>query len=385
MNYSQFLNDLNVKIQNKAGSIPVSVKTFINQILRQEVGMYDYASTIRHTYAYQAIYDDVNRYSLASDMKSEALIDIQMYKNYNQASGRKYRKVSPNTFRTMSEKDTIAFDYSDGLAWMLGNFTTDFKSTVINTMDSLTDNGTWTATNNGTNIVANTINYLAGSGSISCDITAGGTTLSIVNSTITALDLTDADKFFVWVYLPSYSTLTSVTLLYGSDNSNCYTTTATTPFDTNAFNLGWNLVAFDKGVATGSPDITQINYAKLSLNFSSTPSILTGFLFDSLLASTGNPIEQSYYSRYPWKNSSGTWISDSTSPEDILNATELEYNVWLNRCAYEAAKAIPLSDSQITLLKSDYTEAKNSYFNKYPSRRIKEQTYLYRPNNVSKK
>jgi len=385
MQYSQFLNDLNVKIQNKSGSIPVSARTFINQVLRNEVGMYDYVSTIRHTKSYQAVYDDVVRYSNPSDMKSEALIDVQKYKNYSKSSGAKYRKVSPNVFRTMQEIDTIAFDYSDGLSWMLGDFNTDYQTTIINSMDSLTVDGTWSAEDDGTNIVANTVNYIAGSGSVSCDMTALGTTLSIVNSTITDLDLTSTTKLFIWVYLPVYNTLTSITLLYGSDASNYYTTTATTPFDTNAFNTGWNLVAFDTGTETLSPDITAIDYAKISLNFSSAPATLTGFLFDSLLASTGNPIEKSYYSRFPWKNSTGTWIVDSTSNEDVLNTTELEYNVWLAKCAYEASKAIPLSDSQIQLLRADYNDAKTNYAIKYPSRRIKERNYLYRPMNVSKK
>jgi hypothetical protein len=202
---------------------------------------------------------------------------------------------------------------------------------------------------------------------------------------MTALDLTGSDKFFLWVYLPVYSTLTSISLILGSDGSNYYTSTANTPFDTNAFNTGWNLVAFDKGTATGTPVITAIDYAKISLNFSSAPSTLTGFLFDSLMASTGSPIEESYYSRHPWRTSTGTWIADSTTNEDILNATEIEYAVWLNKCAYEAAKAIPLSDTQISILKNDYTESRNAYFNRYPSRRIKERNYLYRPQNVSKK
>lgn len=77
--YSQFLNDLNVKIQNKSNSIPVAARTFINQVIRNEVGSFDYASTIRHTHTYQAVYDDITRYPLPSDMKSEALINIQKY------------------------------------------------------------------------------------------------------------------------------------------------------------------------------------------------------------------------------------------------------------------------------------------------------------------
>ena len=384
-NYTAFLNDLNVKIQNKSNAIPVSARTFINQVLRNEVGSYDYTSTIRHTKTYQAIYDDVIRYPLPSDMKSEALMDVQMYKNYNQRSSKKYRKVSPNVFRTMQETDTVAFDYSDGLSWLLGNFDTDYQSAILNSLDSLTVNGTWTAADDGTNIATETSNYIAGSGSVSCDMSVAGTTLSIENSTITAVDLSDIDKLFVWVYLPVASTLTSITLLYGSSAAAYYTTTATTPFNVSSFDTGWNLVGFDTGTATGVPDDENIDYAKISLNFSSAPSTLTGFLFDGLLASKGNPIEIPYYSKYPWQTSTGTWLLDSTSNEDVLNATELEYDVWLAKCAYEASKAIPLSSEQIQLLRTDYTDTKNSYANKYPSRRIKERNYLYRPMNVSKK
>lgn len=284
----------------------------------------------------------------------------------------------------MSEYDTLAFDYSDGLAWMLGNLNGGSTS-VLHTMDSLTDNGTWTATDNGENIIANSVNYIAGNGSISCDMASGGTVLSIINSTMSEMDLSDATKLFVWVYLPVIANLSTITLQYGSDIANYYETTATTAFDTNSIVAGWNLIAFDKGTATGTPDLENVDYAKISLTYSVTPTILTGFLFDSLMFSVGEPIEQSYYSRYAWKNSTGTWIQDSTSNEDVLNATELEYAVWLNKCAYEAAKAIPLSDTQIGLLKNDYLDSKNFYSNKYPSRRIKEQTYTYRPMNVFKK
>lgn len=305
--------------------------------------------------------------------------------SYDLSTTKKYRKVSPNVFKSYYEDSIVAFDYSDGLAWLLGNFNTSFGSTVINTMDSVTDNGTWSVADNGTNLQSETRNYLVGSGAVSCDMSPAGTTLSIVNSTMDVVDVGTLNKYFVWVYLPSYDTLTSITLLYGSDGSNYFTTTATTPFSTSSFNLGWNLIAFDKGTETGTVDTANVDYIKLSLNFSSAPSTLTGFLFDSLLGSLGHPVELTYYSRFGWKNSTGTWMQDSTSNDDILNATELEYNVWLNKCAYEAAKAIPLSDGQITMLKADYLEAKNNYFNKYPSRRIKEQNYIYRPSNVNKR
>lgn len=384
--YTQLLNDLNVKIQNQANSIPVSVRTFINQVLREEVGSFDYVSTMRHTSAYQAVYDDVNRYALPSDMKSEALVNIQKYLNFTKASGDKYRKVSPNVFKTMFERNTLAFDYSDGLSWLLANIDITNKTSVLASLDNLTSEGTWTASDNSENIEANSVNYIAGSGSVSCDLASAGTTLSIVNSTLTPVDMTSVVNRFLWVYLPTTQNLSSITLLYGSSASAYYSKTVTTPFDVTEFKQGWNLVAFGDGTATGSPDITAIDYIKISLNFSSTPTVLTGFLFDSLMYSKGEPIEITYYSKHPWQTASGTMLLDSTTNDDLLNATEEEYSVWLAKCAYEASMAIPMSSEQIQIKRADYLEKKNEYKMKFPSRRIKEQNYLYRPTiNVNKK
>lgn len=226
-NYTAFLNDLNIKIQNKSNAIPVAARTFINQVLRNEVSNYDYISTIRRATTTESTPSSgITQYSLPSDMKSEALIDIQLNDKLNDASYIKYRKVSPNVFRTMRMSDTVAFDYDEGTSYLLTNIITDDDS---------------------------------------------------------------------------------------------------------------------------------------------------------------DPIEIIYYSKYPWKTSLGSWQLDSTSNEDILNASETEYEVWLNKCAYEASKAIPLSTKQIQILRADYMDAKNNYANKYPSRRIKEMNYLYRPQDVNKK
>lgn len=354
--------------------------------------MNDFKSLQRHTRTYQAVYSDISRYPLPGDMKQEALSNIQKYfgsdtvsTSHDLSTTRKYRKVSPNVFKTYSEENVIAFDYSDGLAWLLGNFQSNLSSTVLHNLDSITDDGTWAVADNGTNLVANTFNYIAGSGSLSVDLLAGGTTLSLVNSSFEAMDISDCNKLFLWVYLPTKENLTSITLLYGNDAITYYTTSATIPFDVTEFHLGWNLVAFDRGTATGTVDLENIDYAKISLSFSATPTTLTGFLFDSLLASTGDAVELTYYSRYPWKDTAGNWKESSAADTDILNVTEEEYNIMLCKVAYEAAKSIPLSDTQITLLEKDYVLAKQSYFNKHPSRRYKEQNYLYRPMNVSKK
>jgi hypothetical protein len=377
--YLQFLNDLNVKIQNKSGSIPVSVRTLINQVLRNEVASYDYSSLLRHSLTYQAVYDDIFRYPLHADMKQEALVDVLMYKNFDNPSSRRYRKVSPNVFRTMQEKDTIAFDYADGLQWMLGDFNTDDTNLLIHGMDSLTSNGTWSAGDDGENIAVNEFNYITGGSAISCDMASGGTEISIVNSTMTVIDLTGYNRFFVWVYFPTVTNLTSVSLYYGSDTSNYYTVLASQPFDTTSFKPGYNLVSFTTGTATGSPVITAIDYFKIKITYSSAPSITEEFVFDSLMAGIGDPIQHIYYSKFPWQSSAGVWKLDSTTNEDVINATDAEYRVWLASCAYEASTSIPLSKEMIQIRLNEYREAKATYAQMYPSRRIKERNYMYRP------
>lgn len=371
--YSNILTELASRTRNQTNNI-TNLRTLINSAVREEAASLSFNSLIKHTNTLRALYNSIYHYPLPADARNEAIIDFVKYSNLSNPSYLNYRKVPLRQFNTNFNLDTFSFDYSNGVNWLLGNFTTNNSTKIISTMDSVTSNGTWSATDNGTNITTNTTNHISGTGSVEVDMAAAGTVLSIVNSTLTAVDLTSVDKLFYWVFLPSTDLPTSATLRYGSDSTNYYTSTATTPFNTSAFIQGWNLVAFDTGTATGSPDITNIDYVKCSLTFSTAPSTLTGFLFDNILGSIGDPMEIIYYSRYPWKTTASVWIQDSTSNEDTLNANPEEYKVLLARITLEASKAVPMSDNDILRAEKDYLTARKEYQLMYPSKVKKYRT-----------
>ncbi len=178
--YSDLENDLKGNLRNSWGSI-TNTKTLINSSIRRELSSFDYSSTKRATKTERSLHDDIYRYALPSDMKKEALIDIVKYKNYTQGSNVNPRKVNIRVFNSNFGSDTLAFDYSDGLSWLKANLSNANSSVPINTMESLTDNGTWTASDNGENISLNDTNYVSGSYSIEVDLASGGTTLAIEN------------------------------------------------------------------------------------------------------------------------------------------------------------------------------------------------------------
>lgn len=383
--YSGLLNDLAGILRNQVTSI-TGPRTQINTTLRRVVNEYDYESMKRSTRTAYAIYNDIVRNPLPSDMKLEGLVDIQKNRNISRPSGQRYRKVSPNKFRTIYDFDTVAFEYIDGQQWLLSNLYTDRASALLHDMNSITENGTWAVADNGTNIVVNENNYISGDGSISVDLAPAGTILSIVNTTLATFDLTDITKIFGWVYLPTIENLSSATLRIGNDASNYYEDVITTPFNTDEFQVGWNFIGFDIGTLTGTVDLDDVDYIKLSLTFSSAPATLTGFLFDNILASVADPAEIIYYSELPWQGTDGIWKLDSTTNEDILNVTEAEYPVFLLEVAADLAPMVPMSEADIARINKNRNKAAKLYKQRYPSRRIKERMWWYRPTtDVSKR
>jgi len=379
--YSNLKSDVNGLIGNQNVSA-VGLRRNINNAILTLFEDIDFKSTIRHTQGVNVLYDNIFRYTLPSDVKGDAIIDIQKTSDKLQASNTEYTNVPIEEFNRNFYTNTYALDYDNNQKWLMGKFVTDSNQIILHKMNSLTENGTWTATDNGTNIAINEVNMITGAASISCDLAALGTTLSIVNSTASQVDISDLDddgSLFVWVYFPSVENVTGVTLDWGNDVSNYESVTSTTPFYFSAFQVGWNLVEFPYANATetGTVDETVIDYLKVSISFSSTPSTLTGYLFDNIVAGLGDAVEVIYYSQFPWKNSSGVWIEESSADTDTLNMTTEEYQVLKYFCALEVGMTIPISTERINLLSNRFETVRANYLRRYPSQRVELISQLY--------
>lgn len=368
--YISLKNYIDSEVRNAADSV-TNLRTLINNAVQEELLELGFRSTQRHTKTLQAVYDDVFRYPTPDDMIDEGIIDILKIKHFDEGSKVNFRKKKLRNFLSNRHGNTIAFDYDKGVKWMLGSFNTANSSVVINSMNGLTDNGSWSAADDGTSIAQNITNYISGDTAI--QVTGNGTAVSVVNSTMSEVDVSEADKLFVWVYFPSVSNLTNIVLLYGSDASNYYTATATSPFNIDSFREGWNLVGFDLGTETGDPDNENIDYIKLTANYSAASTDI--IIFDSLFAGIGEYFELIYESFYAWRDTSGTWKENSSSNSDLLNAGVNEFAVLKKKCAYNVACNIPMADSDINRLYNKYEAEKERYKLKYPRQRKREKYY----------
>jgi hypothetical protein len=325
-----------------------------------------------------AVYSDVYDYSLPSDLKGNKIIDIRPQ------TGRKSTDNAISTYGVEFDrhKRNQNFTIKDNKLVRTLRFNSGLSNqNVIHTADSITDNGTWTVGDDGANLTLDTQNYISGSGSLNFDTTGTGTTVSIQNTTLTAVDLQDLEDkgaFFVWVYMPAVTT--NATLIWGDDLTTAYwSDTITTP-QNGSFQVGWNLLRFDWNGATktGTPDSSAISALKLSMTYDGSAD--TDYRVDNFVASLGEIYEIEYYSKYLFRTSGGTWQEETSDTSDIINLESEGYNVFLYKCLELVAPQIQAEDSgfDYQLYEKKYLEAKRRYLAKYKSEIIKPKTYYYR-------
>lgn len=274
-----------------------------------------------------AVYDQVYDYALPSDFKAP----ISLNKQANNRTNRNQSRTYSNQFNNNKKDNSYAVVWEDMTQFL--RFAKYIKKPlVIDKADSTTENGTWTVTGNGSNLVLDTNNYMSGIGALKCDVSSPG---SVVN----------------------------VIMNIGNDNTNYYSKTITAGHF-EAFQTGWNLCRFDlsDAIPTGTIDMSIISYLKFTVTYNtdqvvifektlttpvdisvdnyktdgaiftyfdfSTVSSLTTLRLDNITANIGTLYDVNYYSNYVFRNSAGTWIEQPTSDNDILNLSQLSYRIF---------------------------------------------------------
>ena len=200
--------------------------------------------------------------------------------------------------------------------------------TIINQIDSIAVNGTWAAAGTASNLSVNNTSFVQGYGSLQIDTTAGAA--YIENSTMSAVDLSSTElqsSFFAWVYAPTGASLTSVELRVGSDSANYYSLTVTTNQEGTAFANGWNLCQFNWSsmAVTGTPVMTAIDYARITLNVSAD---MTACKVNGLNSILGTIMEYEYYSKYMFRDvTTGAFQETITDDSNLINLDTETYNL----------------------------------------------------------
>lgn len=334
---TQLQSDINGKIKGKVG-ILVDVQSTINQGVREVIADLDLLTTRRRVALTPNLFNGLFQYTCPTDLKGYSVISVQ-----NQKFTRTpfWSLVPYEQFMRRQDYDTIAISDYDFVRKVFIKSSVNDTQTTLAMLDSLSSGGgTWGAYGDAINVEATTSDFVQGNASIQFDISAAaGTTAGIVNST---LSTTDLSAFFggrgsciVWAYITSTTNLTNFIIRVGSDDSNYYTKTVTTQFDSTAFVNGWNLLNFDLSTFTtvGTPTDTAIDYFAIFMTKTSSKVSEVGYKFDDIQFRLGEINNLYYYSGYGWQSNTGTYKVNSTVSTDLLNAGEEEYQLILAKCA----------------------------------------------------
>lgn len=358
-------------------------RALINRAAREVWAAVDIRTSKRRSNLTPALFQDVYEYAKPTDMKGLGIIDVMPLVGRPAGWPGEFNLTTPEEFDRFKTRmrNLVAVYDADGVGKLLVSAQLRNESQVtIHDMESLTANGTWAADGVGaTGIATDADQYTEGNRSISFTVESGQATAYIENATgMTPVDLTDYtdNQLFKWFYCPlsgsELAKLTTITLRWGSASGAYYQRAITTNNWGTSFKTGWNLLRndWDSNVTiTGSPDIENIDYLRITLTFSSgLTADASGFRFDQIVARAGEVHDVVYYSKYPWQTSGGTYIENSTADTDLLNADTDEIDLIAARVDYLISRSTKQRDD-VKFARQEWLDAVDQYKMKYPSER----------------
>lgn len=357
----------------------------INRAARQVLQDVDPKETQRIVQLASQVFDDVFDYPIPADVKGDRLIDLRL------TAGRIPREVFVQDYAvTFDSQKSLGLNNAIYTQWDSGVKSLRIEAPFLTAPTQLSDTGSttdWSATSGASSLTLDSTNYVAGGGALVFNLDAGQASGYIENSSLTSLDLSshlNVSTLFTWVYMPTGADITSVSLRWGSDSSNYYSYTATANQQGNAFENGWNLVAFPWVSATtvGTPDDTAITYVRVNLAYDGT--LQTGVKVCNIVSTIGYIFELQYYSKYLFRNASTNafqeTVTDSTDDALIINLDTDSYNLLFNKVAFFVSQALQGADAayDATFFDSEYNKALIQYKKLNPSEALKKGEVYYR-------
>jgi len=235
----------------------------------------------------------IYQYTVASDFKFP--LTLQAYKpSMSRAS---FTLVSPLKFPSSLYSQRFAVSNVASVQYLMVK-SLDGNNSTINAATAYNQNGTWAGATAISNVSTDNYEGFTWPSSISFDYS--GTSGTLTNSTMSSVDLTafrNRSSLYIDLYLSSVTSITSVSLKWGTDSSNYYTVTSTTNYLGQSLVVGWNRIKFawSSPTTVGTPTVTSIGYLQMTIAYSVNPSA-TGFYFQNVFISENVPLTLTYYS-----------------------------------------------------------------------------------------
>lgn len=262
------------------------------------------------------------------------------------------------------------------------------SNVALNNCESLTENGTWAVSGDGSALAVDDQTYSAGIASLRFNVTASGGTTTLACTNMDQVDLTDyiATGFaFIDLKPPNTNTvaITSVAVRIGSDASNYYLLTATTRFRGDSILSGFGPIGFDWSTKTtvGSPDVTALDYLQIVITHGTSSAVNGIWHIDNIFSALGVYYQLPYYSKYNVKSNGGVYKEKVSSTDDsILCPSDFEEAYTYK--ALEQAAAERLKDQGLATYFARELAPKLAYLkSKYPRQEQRVQTQWYKPAN----
>lgn len=320
------------------------------------------------------------------------VIDISPAQGRNLTGLPDYQNTSNKSISlSANSKPKFAIDYRNGskILHILSPLPTDTPIT-IHECDSLTTDGTVSTYGGAINLQLNTLNYINGIGALSFDITAGSTSSTVDILGMENKDLTTIKDSVLSLnlFVPTEKiTNVKIELSDVADYaSKLELSTATNSYGQSP-TYGWNNINFvgSQAVITGTPVLTNIAYARVTLTTANNIDKIVGICIDAIMLSKGASFELSYYSNLVFRNQSGVYIEKPTDigltdsimlDSDAINLV-LQESIKLASQEVkgkEGADIWQIADRELNGVWGDYS--RTGLYQKYEERHQSESTLI---------
>ena len=201
-------------------------------------------------------------------------------------------------------------------------------SAQMHNCDSLTANGTVSASGDATNLTIDTVILKEGAGALNFDVSSG-TSMVITFADFAFKDLTTFKNKSHWtfdVYLPTLTNFESIKLEWSDDSTftSNFSKTETARADKQDLEIGFNKFAFswEDATETGTPDESDIKQARITITYSSAITD-TDFRIDDLRVGERIKMDLEYFSLAMVKDAAGDFqlefnAGDVTQTDELL-------------------------------------------------------------------
>ena len=278
-------------------------------------------------------FDDQSTYSAPVDFGEEIYLrfdDDEL--NKNQRFEWRPAELLFERVKAISANTRLWGSYVASGSWLL--YILAKNSTAGMFIDSMDDATLWTASDDATNLVTDTFTKKEGNASTKFDVNVSlsGLNRATISRTFTNFDLSTAQDigyFKCYIYLPTVTNFTSISLNWGNDASDYFKSTVTAQQDGTAFAVGWNNISFPW---LGSTQVGTVNTQQISrfwFNFDYTVAFtsINSFRVDYLRMVIPDLMDMSYYTSYKGKSATGSSLSSFSATTDVFLFPDTNQNI----------------------------------------------------------